>query len=105
MTLYNPAILPTQSDYALLQKVESLLVFSYVLYRKVSGSMTVVEVSGGQPIVACDESFFRATDDKQYMAGRFRVPIVDSYLDNGKAIWQSVLDANLGSIPANFGGV
>jgi hypothetical protein len=105
MAQYDYTKLPSGAN-ALLPTVESGLTFNFELYQKIAGTRTVIEVSGGQPIPATDYSFFRATDGKLYMTGRFRVPVDENFMSNGKVIWQSTLqEVTPSSLPAGYGGV
>jgi hypothetical protein len=105
MAAYDLTKLPAAPN-AILPIVESALIFFFELFQKVAGTRTVIEVSGGQPIPATDYSFFRGTDGKTYMTGRFRVPVDENFMSNGKVIWQSALqEVTPSSLPAGYGGV
>jgi hypothetical protein len=97
---------PPSGGSALLATVESILMFFFVLYLKIAGTRTVIEISGGQPIPCADYSFFRATDGKVYTTCRFRLPIDEDFLSNGQPIWRSALqEVTPSSLPSGFGGV
>jgi hypothetical protein len=104
MASYNRAAIPA----TVLNRLESLIVFLITCWVKLHGSITVVEVSGGQPVPAFQSGgVFQATDNFHYMSLRLRLRIDPDWDSNSLPLWNSMLhtgDENV-AIPTIFGGV
>lgn len=105
MATYDKTKIPATGVGNVPNRVESLVIFFCSLFWRIAGTRTVIEVEGGQPVVAADYSFFRAQDGKLYMSWRIRVPVAEDHQSNGLAIWGSATDEVIGSLPTVYGGV
>jgi hypothetical protein len=101
---YNRSAIPS----TVLNRLESLIVFLIVLWAKLHGSITVVEVAGGQPVPAFQSGgAFQATDNFTYLSMRIRLRVDPDWASNSLPLWNSMLHtaSEVVAIPTLFGGV
>jgi len=104
MANYNRAAIPA----TVLNRLESLIVFLITCWARLHGSVTVVEVSGGQPVPAFQSGgVFQATDNFTYFSLRIRLRVDPDWASNSLPFWNSALHtgAEVVAIPTIFGGV
>jgi hypothetical protein len=88
-------------------EVECLLIFFIALFEQLAGTITVIEIPGGQPVRAVEGTTFIAQDGYTYFGVRIRLRVAADWKSNALAFWLSSsrsLAAGT-AIPTAFGGV
>lgn len=102
MAAYDKTKIPTSVP----NRVESLIVFFVILFRRLIGNLTVVEQPGEVPTPGVLVSEIDATDGVKYLIVRIRLKVDPLYLDNAQSVWVSTPDSVLpAALPSGYGGV
>jgi hypothetical protein len=102
MATYDKTKIPTTVP----NRVESLIVFFVLLFRRLMGNLTVVEQPGEIPTPSVLASEVDATDGNKYLILRVRLRVASDYLDVAQAAWVSTPDSIAPSaLPAGYGGI
>jgi hypothetical protein len=100
------AYLKTKIPATVRDDLEVLLLFFICLFEQLAGSITVIEVPGGQPVRAVEGAAFVAQDGYSYFGVRMRIRVAPDWKSNGLPFWLSSVNslaANV-AIPTVFGG-
>lgn len=102
MATYDKTKIPTTVP----NRVESLIMFFVMLFRRLIGNLSVVEQPGEVPTPSVIYSEIDATDGVKYAILRIRLRLDPQYLDNAQAIWASTPDSvTPAALPSGYGGV
>lgn len=102
MAQYDKTKIPTTVP----NRVEALIMFFVILFRRLIGNLSVVEQPGEVPTPSVIFTELDATDGVKYAILRVRLRIDPLYLDNSQAIWLSTPDSvTPQALPSGYGGV